>query len=116
MRLLSRLVCTLVGHRPRGGQATFDESDGRFVDVAKTQYAVCTRCGDVRPAPLTVVEGDEDQDAIDGQDDVGRTDATTETADPTRPTEPEDASTTTETEESPPGDDTNETSVVADAR
>lgn len=80
MRLLSRLVCTLTGHRPRGGRATFDESDGRFVDVAKTQYAVCTRCGDVRPAPLTVVDGDsggeDPADADDRKDDATtRTDA-----------------------------------------
>ncbi|WP_142859273.1 hypothetical protein [Salinigranum halophilum] len=69
MRLGSRLVCALFGHRPHGGRATYDITTGSFVDVSTTQYAVCARCGDVQPAPLTVVD-EADGDETDAADDV----------------------------------------------
>jgi hypothetical protein len=105
IRLLSRLICTLAGHRPRGGQATFDEADGRFVDVAKTQYAVCTRCGDVRPAPLTVVDEDADSDGEDTVDADDRDDTAARTDAPDDPDA--DAART---------DETDTTAIAADAR
>jgi hypothetical protein len=72
MTLRARLGCVLFGHRPVGGQATYDVSAGSSVDVAKTQYAICSRCGAVRPAPRSVVgEGGEDQ----GQGVVGEEEA-----------------------------------------
>jgi hypothetical protein len=69
MRLRARLGCLLFGHRPVGGRATYDISAGSFVDVVKTQYAVCDRCGAVRPARLSVVDnegGGENQDRGQG--------------------------------------------------
>jgi hypothetical protein len=69
MRLRARLGCVLFGHRPVGGRATYDASAGSFVDVAKTQYAVCGRCGAVRPAPLSVVGGEGgERGERDGED------------------------------------------------
>lgn len=74
MTLRTRLACTLFGHRPHGGQATYDVEIQSFVDVSMAQYAVCTRCGNVLPSPVTAVHA-TDTETVDRPRDA--------TADPT---------------------------------